>query len=128
MCVVRERTWVFGGVPAGPLLPLRLSLDLCACSGVGLGETRRAAWLMARAEGSSLEQAFGLRPRRLFRWEFRRDPPERQLIAPLYSGGQSVEVVWKIPAFVVYLVDALLVVFPSGYENTTAPLSSVHFG
>jgi hypothetical protein len=34
------------------------------------------------------------------------------------------EGVWKIPAFVVYLVDALLVVFPSGYENTTAPLSS----
>ena len=24
----------------------------------------------------------------------------------------------------VFLVDALLVVFPSGYENTTAPLSS----
>ena len=55
---------------------------------------------MARAEGSSLEQAFGLRPRRFFVlgsrliyapvwvlvWEF---PPERQLIAPLYSGGQS---------------------------------------
>ena len=60
-----------------------------ACFGVGLGETRRAAWLMARAEGSSLEQAFGLRPPRLFRCGFRRDPPERQLIAPLYSGGQS---------------------------------------
>ena len=85
------------------LLCPRLSLDLCACLGVsvfglcfwdkwvcsaagacfgvGLGETRRAAWLMARAEGSSLEQAFGLRPPRLFRCEFRRDPPERLLMA-----------------------------------------------
>ena len=49
MCVVRERTWVFGGVPAEPLLRLRLSIDLCACFGVGLGETRRAAWLIAAA-------------------------------------------------------------------------------
>ena len=49
-----------------------------------------------------------------FSFEGRGDPPERLLIAPLYSGGQSGEVVWKIPAFVVYLVDALLVVFPSG--------------
>jgi hypothetical protein len=54
------------------------------------------------------------RGRGVFWCGFRRDPPERQLIAPLYSGGQSGEVVWKIPAFVVYLVDALLVVFPSG--------------
>ena len=30
------------------------------------------------------------------------------------ASGQSGEVFWKIPAFVVYLVDALLVVFPSG--------------
>ena len=29
-----------------------------------LGETRRTAWLMTKAEGSSLEQAFGLRPPR----------------------------------------------------------------
>ena len=64
------------------------------------------------------------RGRGVFWCGFRRDPPERLQIAPLYSGGQSGEVVWKIPAFVVYLVDALLVVFPSGYENTTAPLSS----
>jgi hypothetical protein len=31
---------------------------------------------------------------RLFGCGFRRDPPERQLIAPLYSGGQSrIEIV-----------------------------------
>ena len=34
------------------------------------------------------------RGRGVFWCGFRRDPPERQLIAPLYSGGQSGEVVW----------------------------------
>ena len=31
------------------LLTVSLTEDLCACSGVGLGETRRAAWLIAAA-------------------------------------------------------------------------------
>ena len=64
-----------------------------ACFGVGLGETRRAAWLIAAA----------------------------------FSAGNQIfcdDSFFKIDK----MVDALLVVFPSGYENTTAPLSSVHFG
>ena len=68
------------------------------------------------------------RGRGVFWCGFRRDPPSRLANRRGFFGGQSGEVVWKIPAFVVYLVDALLVVFPSGYENTTAPLSSVFIG
>ena len=73
----------------GGLFCPRLSIDLCACFGVGLGETRRAAWLIAAA----------------------------------FSAGNQIfcdDSFFKIDK----MVDALLVVFPSGYENTTAPLSS----
>ena len=73
-----------------------------------------ARQLMARAEGSSREQAFGLRPPRIFRCEFRRDPPERLLIAPLYSGGQSGEVVWDASISFGFLGVCSFAVFPSG--------------
>ena len=51
------------------------------------------------------------RGRGVFWCGFRRDPPSRLANRRGFFGGQSGEVVWKIPAFVVYLVDALLVVF-----------------
>ena len=44
----------------------------------------------------------------------RRDPPERRLIAPLYSGGQSGEVVWDASISFGFLGVCSFAVFPSG--------------
>ena len=40
------------------------------------------------------------------------------------ASGQSGEVVWKIPAVVVYLVDVLLLFFRRAKKIRAAPLSS----
>ena len=54
------------------------------------------------------------RGRGVFWCGFRRDPPERQLIAPLYSGGQSGEVVWDASISFGFLGVCSFAVFPSG--------------
>ena len=66
------------------------------------------------------------RGRGVFWCGFRRDPPSRLANRRGFFGGQSGEVVWKIPAFVVYLVDALLVVFRRATKIPAAPSSSAH--
>ena len=60
----------------------------------------------------------------------RENPPSRSANRRGYFGGAIRREVWgEVLSVLVFVgVDALLVVFPSGYENTTAPLSSVHFG
>ena len=54
------------------------------------------------------------RGRGVFWCGFRRDPPERQLIAPLYSGGQSGEVFWEAFISFGFLGVCSFAVFPSG--------------
>ena len=51
-------------------------------------------------------------------------PPERLLIAPLYFGGAIRIVVFGASISFGILGVCSFAVFPSGYENTTAPLSS----
>ena len=78
---------------------------------IGFGcalRTRRAAWLMARAEGSSLEQAFGLRPPRLIR-----------------RGNQDC-CVRGFCQFWFWWVSGILVVFRRATKIPAAPSSSAH--
>jgi hypothetical protein len=68
------------------------------------------------ADGTDAEVYRGMCVVRERTWVFgvRRDPPERLLIAPLYSGGQSGEVVWDASISFGFLGVCSFSGFPSG--------------